>query len=208
MMIIFSYLVAYLISVIVMVAVAYRFRQHSDEPRTFLAMVVPVVIPVAQQAFSVEALEAPPGWVALMLMIVVLSTSYFLGSVLNWAVEEKKVDQTDGKKTDQVDQQAGREVDQVGENKADQNDILWPFYVAFLFWGALYGGSAAGDYLRSENAIIFALVFLFGVLIPMLAVAGTAGAFSYSNPMRNKVVVFITSCSGVIGVVMYLSSLA
>ena len=198
----FSYLVSYIVSLIIMIAVAYRFRRHADEPHTFLAMVVPVIIPLAQQAFSVGGEDSPSvlssesnmqsALTALMLMIVVLSTSYFLGSVLSWAREEE-IDKK-GKSDDDV----ARERRRIAEQQS-----FWPFYVAFIVWGALYGGIATGAYLKNVHWAIFTLVYLFSAPIPMLVVAGTAGAFIQAE-MRKRVIRFIAVSSVAILVAMIL----
>ena len=144
---VFTYRVAYAIAMTVMGAVAYRFKQHADEPETFLAMVVPVVIPIAQQAFSVgsgsnTSQVAPLNESSLLLMVVALSSSYFLGSVLAWAIDKKK-------------------------NRKDQQNVdgdFRPFYVSFILWGALYGGLTVGARIREVNDGLL-LIFSLGVLI-------------------------------------------
>ena len=170
-----TYWVAYFVALIIMFAVAYRFKQHSGEPETFLAMIVPMVIPIAQQTFAGDRSTDHHPEFSLLLMVVALSSSYFLGSVLALTVEEK--------------------------------EDFWPHYVSFIVWGAGYGGLTVGARLQEvtgSGIAPFGVVFGLGVMLPMLAVAYTAGALSGAADMRFRVLRFIIICSGAIGAAMHI----
>lgn len=190
-----TYWVAYLIALTIMGAVAYRYREHTNEPETFIGMVVPVVIPLIQQAFSIDTEETGNGnrplEPALLLMVVALSSSYFLGNVIAWAVDDK--------------------------------ERFWPYYLSFLLWGTS-GALTAGLQLReSEEDVLLhaAIVLAFGVLLPMIAVAyistSPSLAISGDKPssqttprsspeeqreLRKRVIVFVSVCCTVFGAAM------